>query len=76
MPADESDGENWSGRSGIDPHPFKSDANALSHFNDSYVTGADSGVEGTPHKKFDEQEGLSGTTNFQRYSVPRFGFRL
>ena len=76
MPVDESDGENGSYGSGIDPHPFKSDANDLSHFNDNYVSGADSGVEGTPKKKFDEQEGLSGTTDFQRYSVPRFGFRL
>ena len=76
MPGDESDGGNGSGRSGIDPHPFKFDAHALSHFNDNYVSGADSGVEGTPQKKFDEQEGLSGTTDFQRYSVPRFGFRL
>ena len=54
MPVHESDGGNGSGRSGIDPHPLKSDANALSHFNDSYVSGADSGVEGTPQKKFDE----------------------
>ena len=76
MPVDEFDGENGSGRSGIDPHPLKSDANALSHFNDNYVAGADSGVEGTPQKKIDEQEGPSGTTDFQRYSVPRFGFRL
>ena len=76
MPADESDGENGCGSSGIDPHPFKSDANALSHFNGNYVSGADSVVEDTLQKKFDEQEGLSGTTDFQRYSVPRLGFRL
>ena len=54
MPVDEFDGENGSGRSGIDPHPLKSDANALSHFIDNYVSGADSGVEGTPQKKIDE----------------------
>ena len=76
MPAHESDGGNGSGRSGIDPHPFKCYANPLSYFNDNYGSGADSAVEGTPQKKFDEQEGLSGTTDFQRYSVPRFGFRL
>ena len=56
MPVDESDGENGSGGSGIDPHPFKSDANALSHFNDNYAAGADSEVEGTPQKKFDDHD--------------------
>ena len=76
MPVQESDGENGSCCSGTDPHQSKSDANSLLHFNDNYVSGADSGVEGTPQKKIDEQEGLSGTTDFQRYSVPRFGFRL
>ena len=76
MPVEESDGENGSGGSGIDPHPFKSDANALSHFNDNNVAGADSGVEGTPQKKIDKQEGLSGPTDFQRNSVPRFVSRL
>ena len=76
MPVDESDGENGSDRSGIDPHPFKSDANALLHLNDNYVSGADSGVEGTPQKQIDEQEGLSGTADFQQYSVTRFVSRL
>ena len=76
MPVDEFDGENGSGPSGIDPHQSKSLGNSLSHFNDNYVSGADSGVEGTPQIKFDEQEGLSGTTDFQLYSVSRFGVRL
>ena len=54
MPVDESDGENGSGRSGIDPDQSESDANSVSCFNDNYDSGADSGVEGTPQKKFDE----------------------
>ena len=58
MPVDESDGGNGSGRSGIDPHPFKSDANALSHFNDNYVSGADSGVEGIRRKKSTNRKGF------------------
>ena len=51
MPVDESDGENGSGRFGIDPHQSKSDGNSLSHINDNYVSGAGSGNEGTLQKK-------------------------
>ena len=60
MPVDESEGENGSGRFGIDPHSSKSFGNSSSHINDDYASGADWAVEGTPQKHFDEQEGLSG----------------
>ncbi len=56
MPVDESDGENGSCRSGIDPHQSKSDADSLLHFNDNYVAGADLEVEGTLQKKFDDHD--------------------
>ena len=77
MPVEESNGENGSGRSGIDPHPFKSDANALSHFNDNYASGADSGVEGTPQKNSTSRKGFrvplisSGTPSLASVSVCR-----
>ena len=65
MPVDESDGENSSGGSGIDPHQFKSDANYLLHFNDNYVAGAGSEVEGTPQKKFDRQDATESDDSSQ-----------
>ena len=65
MPVDEFDGEIGSGCSGIDPHPFKSYAIAVSHFNDNYVSGADSGVEGTPQKKFDDHDATQSDDSSQ-----------
>ena len=65
IPVDESDGENGSARSGIDPHQSKSLGNSLSHFNENYVAGAGSGVEGTQQKKFEEQDATQSDDSSQ-----------
>ena len=65
MPVEESDGENGSCCSGTDPHQSKSDANSLLHFNDNYVAGADSKIEGTPQKKIDEQDATQSDDSSQ-----------
>ena len=76
MPVDEFDGENGSGSDSDDPDQSRSVPKILSQRQDDYAPDPESVVEGTPLKKFDKQEGLSGTSNFQRYSVTCFDLQF
>ena len=76
MPVDEFDGENSSGSDSDDPDQSRSVPKILSQRQDDYATDLDSVVEGTPLKKIDKQEGLSGTSNFLQYSVTCFDLQF
>ena len=76
MPVDEFDGENGSGSDSDDPDQSSSVPKILSQRQDDYAPDQESVVEGTPLKKIDKQERLSGTSDFQRYSVTCFDLQF
>ena len=76
MPFDESDGENGSGSGSDDPGRSSQVLKLMSHREDGNATDPDSVVEGTPQKKFDEQEGQSDDSSMHTPAQPSKRQRL